>query len=82
MTIVKTKPNTKSAAIIALLKRSKGASLDEVCKATNWKPHSARAFLTGLRKKGFMLAREQHSNDAASYRITQMPVPKTQSAES
>lgn len=82
MAIIKTKPKTKSAAIIALLKRGKGASLDEICSVTNWKPHSARAFLTGLRKKGFMLAREQHSNDAASYRITQMPAAKTQSAAS
>lgn len=54
-----------------LLERDKGASIDEICKATNWKPHSIRAFLTGLRKKGFVLIREQRGNDGTTYRITE-----------
>ena len=53
-----TKPQTKSAKVIKLLSRTKGATLGEICKATNWQKHSVRAFLTGLRKKGFGLARE------------------------
>jgi predicted ArsR family transcriptional regulator len=65
-----TKSQTKSDTVIALLDRAKGATLDEICKATNWQPHSARAFLTGLRKKGFELAREQRGEEGTSYRIT------------
>ena len=64
-----TKSQTKSDTVIALLDRAKGATLDEICKATNWQPHSTRAFLTGLRKKGFELAREQRGEEGTSYRI-------------
>jgi len=68
-----TKPQTKSDTVTALLGRAKGATLDEICTATNWQPHSARAFLTGLRKKGFALAREQQGEEGTSYRITARP---------
>ncbi|WP_109355469.1 DUF3489 domain-containing protein [Sphingorhabdus sp. EL138] len=74
------KPQTKSAKVIALLNRGKGASIDEICKATKWKPHSVRAFLTGLRKKGFVLAREQRADDGTTYQITQAPDHDTQRA--
>lgn len=64
------KPQTKADTVIALLDRAKGATLDEICKATNWQPHSARAFMTGLRKRGFALAREERAEEGTSYRIT------------
>jgi len=73
MATAKAKPQTKSDIVIALLDRAKGASLDEICKATNWQPHSARAFLTGLRKKGLVLAREQGADEGTIYRITSGP---------
>ncbi|MEQ8744924.1 DUF3489 domain-containing protein [Parasphingorhabdus sp.] len=66
----KPKTQTKSATVIALLNRGKGATLGEICKATKWQTHSARAFLTGLRKKGFTIAREQRGDDGTAYRIT------------
>lgn len=71
--MAKSKPQTKSAKVIALLERNKGANIDEICKASNWKPHSVRAFLTGLRKKGFVIEREQHDDKGHCYRITQKP---------
>ena len=73
MPTTKLKPQTKSDKVIALLGRAKGASLDEICNATNWQPHSARAFLTGLRKKGLVLAREQGADEGTTYRITSCP---------
>jgi len=73
MPTTQAKPQTKSDKVIALLSRAKGASLDEICKATNWKTHSARAFLTGLRKKGLVLAREQGADEGTTYRITSCP---------
>lgn len=71
--MTKTKPQTKSAKVIAMLERGKGSSIDEICKATNWRPHSVRAFLTGLRKKGFVLTREQRGDECVVYRVTQAP---------
>ena len=42
----------KSEQLIALLSRRKGATIAELTAAMNLLPHSARAALTGLRKKG------------------------------
>lgn len=53
------KPANKTDNLIALLKREGGASLTEITEATGWLPHSARAMLTGLRKKSFTLDRSK-----------------------
>jgi hypothetical protein len=47
------KPPTKSAVILGLLTRSQGATLGQLIEATGWLPHTTRAALTGLKKKGF-----------------------------
>nr|WP_321325503.1 DUF3489 domain-containing protein [uncultured Parasphingorhabdus sp.] len=73
MSTTKPKTQTKSVTVIALLNRGKGASIDEICKATKWQKHSTRAFLTGLRKKEYVIAREQRGDDGTAYRITQTP---------
>ena len=46
------RPGSKIAAVLALLQREGGATLDEMVEATGWQPHTTRAALTGLRKKG------------------------------
>lgn len=48
---------TKSAMVLALLGRDKGATLAELIAATGWLPHTTRATLTGLRKKGHSITR-------------------------
>ncbi|NQV94885.1 MAG: DUF3489 domain-containing protein [Sphingomonadales bacterium] len=76
------KTQTKSASVIALLSRGKGASIDDICQATKWQTHSARAFLTGLRKKGYVIIREQCGDEGTAYRITQTPDQNPQRAAS
>lgn len=49
-------PATKVSQVIELLMRPEGASLEEMSSLANWLPHSTRAFLTGLKKKGMMSA--------------------------
>jgi hypothetical protein len=68
-----TKPRTKSVTVTRLLSREKGATLDEIEKATSWKPHSCRAFLTGIRKK-MKLLREERPDGTTSYRLTESTV--------
>jgi hypothetical protein len=45
------KTETKQALVLAMLRRQDGASIAEIVDATDWQPHSARAFLTGAVKK-------------------------------
>jgi len=49
----------KQAQLIEMLTRPDGVSIDEVSAATAWLPHSARAMLTGLRKRGFTITSEK-----------------------
>jgi len=50
-------PVTKIAQVIALLERGGGATLADLIESTGWLPHTTRAALTGLRKKGHMIAK-------------------------
>lgn len=60
---------TKSGTILKLLSRNRGATLAEIMAATHWQPHSTRAFLTGLRKKGKVLLKEARRDGETCYRI-------------
>ena len=60
---------TKAATVTKLLSRNRGATLPEIMSATNWQPHSSRAFLTGLRKRGLVLLREARKDGQTSWRI-------------
>lgn len=59
---------SKSAAVIALLERNDGATMADLIAATDWLPHTARAALTGLRKKGHTIERGKRGAETY-YRI-------------
>lgn len=42
---------SKQAAVIALLRRAEGATVDEVRAATGWQPHTVRGLFSGALKK-------------------------------
>ena len=63
------RPGSKIASVIALLQRKQGATLDEMIEATSWLPHTTRAALTGLKKKGHTIARDKRG-ETTCYRIT------------
>jgi DNA-binding MarR family transcriptional regulator len=52
---VQAAPSTKQALLIEMLKREEGATLLQLVDATGWLPHTTRAALTGLRKKGHVI---------------------------
>lgn len=65
-----TKPPSKSAAVIKLLSRARGATTAEIQAVTAWQPHSVRAYLSGLRKAGRSLDKEERKSGETSYRLT------------
>jgi Protein of unknown function (DUF3489) len=63
------RPGTKQALIAGLLEREQGATLDELIAATGWLPHTTRAALTGLRRKGFALDKSSRENGKTAWHI-------------
>jgi hypothetical protein len=46
------KPKSKMSLLLDLVTRPVGATLEQMVAATGWLPHTTRAALTGLKKKG------------------------------
>jgi hypothetical protein len=57
---------SKLASVIDMLKGEGGATIEELAVAMVWLPHTTRAALTGLRKRGFALHRERGDDQRAS----------------
>ena len=56
------RPESKIGQVTALLRRAEGATLEEMVAAAGWQPHTTRAALTGLRKKGHTITRGKREN--------------------
>ena len=63
------KPGTKRALLVELLSQPGGAAIADLQKTTGWLPHTVRAALTGLRKKGFAVDRERNESGQTVYSI-------------
>jgi Protein of unknown function (DUF3489) len=63
--------NTKQAQVVALLKRSGGATLDHLMRKTGWQAHSVRGFISGALGKRLRLKIESFKNPRGerAYRI-------------
>ena len=60
---------SKLALVIDMLGARGGATIDALVKATGWLPHTTRAALTGLRKRGYRIEKERGDDDATRYRV-------------
>ena len=79
---------TKLAQVVELLQRDRGATINELIETTGWLPHTTRAALTCLRKRGFAVALDRSDKERGSiYRIEKDPndrvaaAPPTDEAE-
>ena len=61
-------PFTKTETIRKLLARKGGATITQLQAATDWQPHSLRAALSGLRKKGAAITRSTNAKGVTVYR--------------
>ena len=65
---------SKLAAVADLLRREGGATIEQLADAMGWLPHTTRAALTGLRKRGFGIDRRKAKDQrAAAYVIVDHP---------
>ncbi len=65
------RPGTKQALLIDLLKRKKGATIEEIVEATGWQAHSVRGAISGALKKklGLAVTSEKREDGLRRYRI-------------
>jgi len=64
---------TKISRVVGLQQRDDGATLDEVVAATGWLPHTFRAALTGLRKRGYAIEKHLNAEGRRGYFIAATP---------
>ncbi len=68
------RPGSKQALVVEMLSKQQGVTLDALVKATGWLPHTTRAALTGLRKRGFAVELIRNETKGSSlYRIANGP---------
>ena len=62
---------SKTAAILALLHRAKGATLAEIMEAASWQAHSVRGFISGTlgKKMGLTVKSEKREDGTRVYSI-------------
>ena len=62
--------------------RAGASQLDELVEATGWLPHTTRAALTGLRKRGYEVSIDRSDREHGSrYRIGAKPSEKKEETE-
>ena len=63
-------PTHKLAIVITLLRRSEGASLEELVRATGWQAHSVRALISrAVKKKQVLAVTSEKSGGTRVYRV-------------
>jgi hypothetical protein len=73
---VVSRDGSKLALVIEHLQRADGATLIDLTQATGWLPHTTRAALTGLRKRGYAVIGERIGAGDSVYRISDAPADR------
>src|SRR3954454_6067319 len=68
-TVDEPRSGSKQALIVKMLSRKAGATLEALVDATGWLPHTTRAALTGLRKRGYTVLLERQDGRPSLHRI-------------
>ncbi len=68
----RTRDGSKQAQLIAMLRRAKGATVDEIAEALSWRPHTVRGAIAGALKKklGLDVTSEKDTKRGRVYRLT------------
>ena len=67
----RSRDGSKQAQLIAMLRRAKGATVDEIAEALSWQPHTVRGAIAGALKKklGLDVTSEKDDKRGRIYRV-------------
>ena len=67
----RTRDNSKQAQVIAMLKRAEGATIEQICEATQWQAHTVRGTFAGAFKKklGLEITSTKEAGGQRIYRV-------------
>lgn len=67
----RTRDNSKQAQVIAMLKRPEGATIEQICEATQWQAHTVRGTFAGAFKKklGLEITSTKEAGGQRVYRV-------------
>lgn len=67
-----TRANSKQAEVLALLQRPEGATIPQICAATQWQAHTVRGTFAGAFKKklGYTITSSKEAGGERVYRIS------------
>lgn len=63
------KRQSKAEQVLHMLQSPEGATMEQIVAMTGWLPHTTRAALTGLRKKGHAVTSEKLEGQGRVYRV-------------
>lgn len=61
---------TKIDTLVKLISRKSGATIEQIEKATSWQPHTVRAAISRLRKRGMTVLLSQAAKGGKAYKAT------------
>ncbi|MGH9659588.1 MAG: DUF3489 domain-containing protein, partial [Bryobacteraceae bacterium] len=63
---------SKKAEVLELIRRAKGATLQEIMKATGWQAHTVRGFVSGalIKKQGLKVESFRSEDKERTYRVS------------
>ena len=67
--IVAPKAGSKQAKLVKMLSQKNGVTITKASEVLGWQAHTTRATLTGLKKRGYLIERQDRDGKDSLYNI-------------
>ena len=67
--IIAPRVGSKQAKLVGMLSRKTGVTIAKASEALGWQTHTTRATLTGLKKRGYIIERQDRDGKDSVYAI-------------
>lgn len=67
--IIPPRARSKQAKLVGMLSRKSGVTIAKASEALGWQTHTTRATLTGLKKRGYVIERQDRDGKDSVYYI-------------